>query len=46
MPQIFNAKRFDVDFAGLPLTMAAYEASMLLPAVQKAQPSACPDNEA
>lgn len=46
VPQIFNAKRFNVDFAGLPLTMAAYEASMQLPAVQKAQPSACPDNEA
>ena len=46
VPQIFNAKRFNVDFAGLPLTMAAYEASMLLPAVQRSQPSACPDNEA
>jgi len=46
VPQIFNAKRFNVDFTGLPLTMAAYEASMQLPAVLKAQPSACPDNEA
>lgn len=46
VPQIFNAKRFDVDFSGLPLTMAAFDACMALPAFQKAQPSACPDNEA
>ncbi|WP_372825812.1 maleylacetoacetate isomerase [Polaromonas sp.] len=46
VPQIFNAKRFDVDFGGLPRTMAAYEACMVLEAFQKAQPSACPDNEA
>ena len=44
-PQIFNAKRFNVSFEGLPRTMAAYEACMALPAFQKAQPSACPDNE-
>ena len=46
IPQIFNAKRFNVSFEGLPRTMAAYEAGMALPAFQKAQPSACPDNEA
>lgn len=46
VPQIFNAKRFEVDFAGLPRTMAAYEACMRLEAFQKAQPSQCPDNEA
>ncbi len=46
VPQIFNAQRFKVDLSGLPYTMAAYEASMLLPAVQRALPSACPDNEA
>jgi len=45
VPQIFNAQRFAVDLAGLPLTMAAYEAGMALPAVQQAQPSACPDAE-
>ena len=44
-PQIFNAKRFDVNFDGLSRTMAAYEACMALEAFQKAQPSACPDNE-
>lgn len=46
VPQIFNAKRFDVDFSGLPRTMAAYEACMGLEAFQQAQPSQCPDNEA
>ncbi|KQP03184.1 maleylacetoacetate isomerase [Pseudorhodoferax sp. Leaf265] len=45
VPQIFNAQRFSVDLSGLPLTMAAYEAGMALPAVQRAQPSACPDAE-
>jgi maleylacetoacetate isomerase len=46
VPQIFNGQRFNVDFSGFPRTMAAYEACMKLPAFQKAQPSACPDNEA
>lgn len=46
VPQIFNAQRFKVDLSGLPLTMAAFDACMQLPAVQQAQPSACPDNEA
>jgi maleylacetoacetate isomerase/maleylpyruvate isomerase len=46
IPQIFNGKRFDVNFDGLNLTMAAFEACMKLPAFQQAQPSSCPDNEA
>ena len=46
VPQIFNAKRFDTNLAGLPRTMAAFEACMALPAFQKAQPSSCPDFEA
>jgi maleylacetoacetate isomerase len=46
VPQIFNAKRFNVPFDGLPLTMAAYDACMTLPAFQQAQPSNCPDFEA
>ena len=46
VPQIFNAQRFNVDLGGLPLTMGAFEACMALPAFQRAQPSACPDNEA
>ncbi|HSV51987.1 MAG TPA: maleylacetoacetate isomerase [Burkholderiaceae bacterium] len=46
VPQIFNAKRFNVNFDGLPRTMAAYDACMRHEAFLKAQPSACPDNEA
>lgn len=46
VPQIFNAQRFDCDFAGLPRTMAAFEACMQLDAFQSAQPSRCPDAEA
>jgi maleylacetoacetate isomerase len=46
VPQIFNAQRFNVPFDGLPLTMAAHEACMKLPAFQQAQPSNCPDFEA
>ncbi len=43
VPQIFNAQRFEVDLAGLPRTMAAWEAASELPAFQAAHPSACPD---
>lgn len=46
VPQIFNARRFDVDLGGLPLTLGAFDACMALPAFQQAQPSACPDHEA
>jgi maleylacetoacetate isomerase len=46
VPQIFNGQRFQCDFAGLPRTMAAYEACMALDAFAQAQPSACPDFEA
>ncbi|WP_298932657.1 maleylacetoacetate isomerase [uncultured Ramlibacter sp.] len=46
VPQIFNGKRFNVDFSGLPRTMAAFDACMAHPAFQRAQPSSCPDNEA
>jgi maleylacetoacetate isomerase len=45
VPQIFNGKRFDVDFSGLTRTMAAFDACMRHPAFQQAQPSSCPDNE-
>jgi maleylacetoacetate isomerase/maleylpyruvate isomerase len=45
VPQIFNAQRFDCDLAGLPRTMAVFDACMQLPAFQRAQPSACPDAE-
>ena len=43
VPQIFNAQRFQVDLAGLPRVMAAFEACAALPAVQRAHPSQCPD---
>ena len=43
VPQIFNARRFDTNLDGLPLTMAAFEACMALPAFDAAQPSRCPD---
>lgn len=46
VPQIFNAQRFNVPLEGLPRTMAAFEAAMAQPAVQAAQPSACPDAQA
>ena len=46
VPQIFNGKRFNVDFSGLDKTMAIFNACMALPAFQQAQPSACPDFEA
>ncbi len=46
VPQIFNARRFDVKLDGLPLTMAVFDACMALPAFQRAQPSNCPDHEA
>jgi maleylacetoacetate isomerase len=45
VPQIFNGQRFNVNFDGLPRTMAAFDACMALPAFQQAQPSSCPDNE-
>jgi len=45
VPQIFNGQRFNVNFDGLPRTMAAFDACMAHPAFQQAQPSSCPDNE-
>ncbi|MEY2656882.1 MAG: hypothetical protein RLZZ395_624 [Pseudomonadota bacterium] len=45
VPQIFNGQRFKVNVDGLPRTMAAFDACMRLEAFQRAQPSACPDNE-
>jgi maleylacetoacetate isomerase len=46
IPQIFNGKRFDVSFDGLPMTLAAFDACMKLEAFQAATPERCPDNEA
>jgi maleylacetoacetate isomerase len=46
VPQIFNGRRVNTSYDGLPRTMAAFDACMAHPAFQKAQPSSCPDNEA
>jgi maleylacetoacetate isomerase len=46
VPQIFNGQRFDCDFSELPRTMAVFQACMLLPAFDQAQPKNCPDFEA
>lgn len=43
VPQIFNAKRFDVDLAPYPRTMAIFDRLMLLPAFDAAQPGKQPD---
>ena len=43
VPQIFNAKRFKVDLAPYPKTMAIFDRLMLLPAFDAAQPSKQPD---
>jgi maleylacetoacetate isomerase len=45
VPQIFNGRRVNTPYDGLPRTMAAFEACMAHPAFQKAQPTSCPDNE-
>ena len=46
VPQIYNAQRFNTPLDGLPRTMAAYEACMVLDAFNAAHPSACPDTDA
>ncbi|MDI9334333.1 MAG: maleylacetoacetate isomerase [Cytophagales bacterium] len=45
VPQIFNGQRFNVNFDGLPRTMAAFDACMKLEAFQNAAPANCPDAE-
>ncbi len=46
VPQIFNARRFATPLHDLPLTMAAFEAAVALPAFAAAAPERCPDFEA
>lgn len=41
VPQIFNARRFDVDVANLPRVKAVFDACMALPAFERAQPDNC-----
>ena len=43
VPQIFNAKRFDVDLTPYPTIRRILDACMALPAFDKAQPSNCPE---
>lgn len=43
VPQIFNAKRFEVDLKPYPRTMAIFERLMKLPAFDTAQPGKQPD---
>lgn len=45
VPQIFNAQRYGCRLDHVPTVMRVFEACMLLPAFQRAQPSACPDFE-
>ena len=45
VPQIFNAKRFDVPLDGLPKLNAVFDECMQLDAFNLTQPSACPDAE-
>jgi maleylacetoacetate isomerase len=46
VPQIFSAKRFNVNLDGLPRTMEVFGLCMQQESFQKAQPSSCPDFEA
>ncbi|MFT3801780.1 MAG: maleylacetoacetate isomerase [Burkholderiaceae bacterium] len=43
VPQVFNARRFGVDMAVYPATMAIFDRLMLLDAFARAQPSEQPD---
>ena len=45
VPQIFNGRRYEVNFEGLTRTLAAFEACMQLDAFERAQPLNCPDYE-
>ncbi|TFW17365.1 maleylacetoacetate isomerase [Massilia arenosa] len=45
VPQVFNARRFDVDLAPYPTIARIHAACMELPAFQAAQPSQQPDAE-
>ncbi len=45
VPQIFNARRFEVDLAPYPRTMRVFDACMALDAFDRAQPSKQPEAE-
>ncbi|MET0334483.1 MAG: maleylacetoacetate isomerase [Rhizobacter sp.] len=46
VPQIFNAKRYDCRLDHLPTVMRVFDACVLHPAFQAAEPAACPDADA
>ena len=48
VPQVINGQRFGLTYSrqDLPLTLAAFDACMQLPAVQRALPEACPPDSA
>jgi maleylacetoacetate isomerase len=46
VPQVVNGTRFGLVYEDLPLTMAAFDACMKLPAFELAHPRNCPDFEA
>jgi maleylacetoacetate isomerase/maleylpyruvate isomerase len=43
VPQVVNGQRYGLKYQDIPLTLAAFEACMALPAFQQAHPSNCPD---
>jgi glutathione S-transferase len=43
VPQVFNAKRFEVDMNQFPKTLAVFNRVMQIPAFDIAQPSKQPD---
>ena len=43
VPQVYNARRFDVDLTPFPRLVAASEAAFALPEVQAASPERQPD---
>src|SRR5262249_32620751 len=46
VPQVYNARRFDVDLSAFPRVTRANEAALALPEVQAAAPEAQPDRPA
>jgi maleylacetoacetate isomerase len=45
VPQVFNAKRYDLDLTPYPTLMRIFEACMAVPAFDRAQPDKQPDAE-
>ncbi|HUA50540.1 MAG TPA: glutathione binding-like protein, partial [Candidatus Sulfotelmatobacter sp.] len=45
VPQVFNARRYDLDLKPYPTLMRIFDACMALPAFDRAQPSNQPDAE-